>query len=74
MQHVRVALYKLVKGTAAEAAKLAEDGMLPIFQGHKGFIGYSVLEIQGGEVKSISVWKSNHDAVEAIALAKDFVS
>ena len=74
MQHVRVATYKMTKGTTKEAADLAQSGMLPIFKGHKGFIGYSVLEIQGGELMSISVWQSHQDAEEATALAKDFVA
>jgi heme-degrading monooxygenase HmoA len=74
MQHVRVATYKVTKGTPEELAKVAEDGMLPIFKGHHGFIGYSVLKIGDGEVMSISVWNSHKDAEEATGLAKDFVA
>ena len=74
MQHVRVATYKVTKGTAEEAAQLAEEGMLPIFKSHDGFIGYSVLKIGEGEVMSVSVWNSHQDAEEATDLAKDFVA
>ena len=74
MQHVRVATYKVTKGTPEEAAELAENGMLPIFKSHAGFIGYSVLKIGEGEVMSVSVWNSHQDAEEAIPLAKDFVA
>jgi heme-degrading monooxygenase HmoA len=74
MQHVRVATYKLTKGTAQEAAKLAENGMLPTFKQHSGFIGYSVLETDKGELMSISVWQSHQDAEEATALARDWVA
>ena len=74
MQHVRVATYKLTSGTADEAAELAQTGMLPIFQSHHGFIGYSVLHVGEGEVMSISVWKSHQDAEEATDLARDFVA
>ncbi|MEX2267447.1 MAG: hypothetical protein WEA75_02040 [Acidimicrobiia bacterium] len=74
MQHVRVATYKLTSGTPEEASDLAQSGMLPIFQGHGGFIGYSVLKVGDGELMSISVWKSHKDAEEATALAKDFVA
>ena len=74
MQHVRVATYKVTKGTPEELAKIAQDGMLPIFKGHHGFIGYSVAKIGDGEVMSISVWNSHKDAEEATELAKDFVA
>lgn len=74
MQHVRVATYKLTKGTADEAAELAQSGMLPIFQSHAGFIGYSVLKVGDAELMSISVWQSHKDAEEATALAKGFVA
>jgi heme-degrading monooxygenase HmoA len=74
MQHVRVATYKVTKGTPEELAKIAEEGMLPIFKGHHGFIGYSVGKIDDGEVISISVWTSHKDAEEATDLAKSFVA
>ena len=74
MQHVRVATYKVTKGSPEELAKIAEEGMLPIFKGHHGFIGYSVAKIGEGEVLSISVWTSHKDAEEATDLAKDFVA
>ena len=74
MQHVRVATYKVTSGTPEELAKIAEEGMLPIFQSHHGFIGYSVADMGGGEIMSISVWNSHKDAEEAVDLAKDFVA
>ena len=74
MQHVRVATYKITKGTPEELAKIAQSGMLPIFKSHHGFIGYSVLKVDDGEVMSVSVWNSHKDAEEATALAADFVA
>ena len=74
MQHVRVATYKITSGTAAETADLAQKGMLPIFRSHDGFIGYSLLEVDGGEVMSVSVWQSHQDAEEATALAAEWVA
>ena len=74
MQHVRVATYKVTKGTPEEAAELAQSGMLPIFKGHAGFIGYSILRVGDGELMSLSVWQSHKDAEEATALARDFVA
>lgn len=74
MQHVRVAIYKITKGTGQEIADLAQQGMLPIFQGHAGFIGYSLLDIDETEIVSVSVWKSHKDAEEATGLAADWVA
>ena len=74
MQHVRVASYKITSGNAAEIAELAQGGMLPIFRSHDGFLGYSLLEVNGGEVISVSVWQSHQDAEEATALAAEWVA
>ena len=74
MQHVRIASYEITDGSAAEIAKLARDGMLPVFQGHAGFIGYSLLEVADGEIISVSVWQSHQDAEEATGLAAGWVA
>ena len=65
MEHVRVGLYKLTKGTFKEAADVAEKGLLPILHDHKGFIRYGVAESTDGEVISISVWETHGEAEEA---------
>jgi heme-degrading monooxygenase HmoA len=74
MQHVRVATYKVTKGTPEEVADLAASGMLSTFQQHAGFIGYSVAKIDDRTIMSISVWQSHQDAEEAVALAADWVA
>jgi heme-degrading monooxygenase HmoA len=74
MQHVRVATYKMTKGTPEEVADLAASGMLETFQQHHGFIGYSVAKTDDAHIMSISVWKSHQDAEEAVALAADWVA
>jgi heme-degrading monooxygenase HmoA len=74
MQHVRVAMYKLTKGTPEEVADLASAGMLESFQQHSGFIGYCVAKVDDGSIMSISVWQSHQDAEEAVALAADWVA
>jgi hypothetical protein len=73
VQHVRVAIYRITKGSGQDIADLAESGMLPIFRSHEGFIGYSLLDVGETEIVSISVWRSHQDAEEATALAADFV-
>jgi heme-degrading monooxygenase HmoA len=74
MQHVRVARYKLTKGTPEEVAQLAQGGMLESFKQHAGFIGYSVAKVDDGSIMSITVWQSHKDAEEAVALAADWVA
>jgi heme-degrading monooxygenase HmoA len=74
VQHVRVAGYKMTKGTPEETAALAEQGMLPLFRSHQGFIGYSLLNVNDAEVMSVSVWQSHQDAEEATALAAEWVA
>ncbi len=74
MQHVRVATYKVTKGSGEEVAKRAEEGMLVSFKKHDGFIGYSVAKIDDTRILSISVWKSHEAAEEAVALAASWVT
>ena len=74
MKHVRVAVYRLVSGTTQEVSDLAEQGMLPIFREHHGFIGYSLLDVHETEIVSVSVWRSHQDAEEATALAAEWVA
>ncbi len=74
MQHIRVATYKMTRGTPEEVAALAASGMLEKFREHAGFIGYSLAKTDDAHIMSISVWKSHRDAEEAVALAADWVS
>lgn len=72
-EHVRIATYKMTKGTAQEAADLAKSGMLPVFKKMPGFVRYGVLQLDDGELASISVWQTHAEAEAAIAAAADFV-
>jgi heme-degrading monooxygenase HmoA len=72
-EHVRIATYKMTKGTAEEAADLAKSGMLPVFRGKPGFIRYGVALLEDGKLASISVWETHAEAEDAIAAAADFV-
>ena len=73
-EHVRIATYKMTSGTAQEAADLAKSGMLPVFKGMPGFVRYGVLQLDDGELASISVWETHAEAEAAIAAAADFVA
>ncbi len=72
MQHARVAVYTITSGTFKELAKDAEDGMLPIFQQHPGFINYGLQE-SGQNIVSISIWETRAEAEAANRLAAEWV-
>jgi heme-degrading monooxygenase HmoA len=71
--HARVAYYQFKPGAAQEVARRAEEGMLPIFQRHAGFRGYSVILTGGDTAYSISVWENEQQAAEAVKAAGDWV-
>ena len=73
-EHVRIAIYDLTKGTAEEAADLAKNGMLPIFQEQPGFVRYGLAGLDDGTFASISVWQTHDEAEAANAVAADWVA
>jgi hypothetical protein len=73
MEHVRVGLYSLTKGSYQEAADLAQSGMLPVLQGQEGFIRYGVSEATDGTLISISLWETHDEAEKAQAVIADWV-
>ena len=70
--HGRMARYRYT-GDAHDIARLAEDGMLPIFQSMPGFRSYSIAESEG-EILSFSAWESAESAEAASAAAADFIA
>jgi hypothetical protein len=70
--HGRMARYTYT-GDAAELARKAEEGMLPIFQAQPGFRAYSLVE-SDGEVLSFSAWESQESAEEASRLAAAWIA
>jgi hypothetical protein len=70
--HGRFARYRYT-GDIQEIARIAEDGMLPIFQSKPGFRSYSIAE-SDGELLSFSAWDSAESADAANAAAADFVA
>jgi heme-degrading monooxygenase HmoA len=70
--HVRMARYSF-SGDAADLARRAQAGMLPIFQASSGFQAYSLAESEG-EVLSFSVWESAEAAEAAHQLAADWIN
>ncbi|MFO7591272.1 MAG: antibiotic biosynthesis monooxygenase [Acidimicrobiia bacterium] len=73
-EHVRIATYDLKQGTAEEAADLAKNGMLPIFQAQPGFVRYGLAALDDGTFASISVWETHDEAEAANTVAADWVA
>ena len=61
--HGRMAKYTYT-GDAQELARIAEEGILPIFQGISGFKSYSIAA-NDDVLISFSAWESADDAEEA---------
>ena len=73
MQHVRVATYTITSGTAQEIFRAGEEGMLPVFKGQPGFLGYGLAHDGSGTVLSITRWKTHEAAENATVAAAEWV-
>jgi hypothetical protein len=73
MQHLRVATYKINKGSFQEIADTAKTGMLKTFQGTPGFIRYGLADIGDGNVMSISLWRTHAEAEASVPVAATWV-
>ena len=73
MQHLRVATYKINKGTFQEIAETARTGMLKTFQTRPGFIRYGVADLGDSTCLSISLWKTHADAEASVPVAASWV-
>jgi hypothetical protein len=74
MQHVRVAKYRVRSGTPEEISKVAEEGMLTVFQEQPGFVSYGVADSGDGTVLSISHWETHDEAEKAASEAREWVA
>jgi hypothetical protein len=66
MQYLRLANYKVTKGTFSEIADVAKGGMLKTFKEQPGVVRYGLADTGEGTCVSISVWET-HDQAEAAA-------
>jgi hypothetical protein len=73
MQHVRVATYKINKGSFREIADTAKTGMLKTFQAKPGFIRYGVADIGDNSLLSLSLWKTHEEAEASAPVAASWV-
>ena len=70
--HARIAKYAF-SGDAQELGRIAEEGLLPIFQSQPGFKAYSVVA-SDEKVISFSAWDSAESAEAADAKAAEWVA
>ncbi len=75
MDHVRIAVYDVIRGTAEEAIEIthAPGGMADIFKAQPGFQAYSIIEVDPVTTVSLSFWATHEEADHAVAEAADWV-
>ena len=73
MQALRIANYKVIKGTFPELADEAKRGMLSTFKAQPGFIRYGLAETGEGTCLSISLWETHAQAEAAAPVAATWV-
>jgi hypothetical protein len=73
MQRVRIANYKVIKGTFPELAEEAKGGMLKTLRAQPGFIRYGLADTGEGTCASISLWETHAQAEAATPVATTWV-
>ncbi len=73
MQHLRLADYKITKGTFSEIAHTAREGMLETFKAQPGFIRYGLADTGEGRCVSISLWETRAQAETAAPVAATWI-
>ena len=73
MQYLRVANYKVTKGTFPEIVDTAKEGMLRTFKDQPGFIRYGLADTGDSTCLSISLWETHAQAEAAAPVAATWV-
>jgi hypothetical protein len=73
MQYLRVASYKITKGTFPEIIDTAKEGMLRTFKAQPGFIRYGIADTGDGTCLSLSLWETRTQAEAAAPVAATWV-
>jgi quinol monooxygenase YgiN len=73
MQAVRIANYKVIKGTFPELAEEAKGGMLRTFRAQPGFIRYGLADTGEGTCVAISQWETHAQAEAAAPVTATWV-
>jgi hypothetical protein len=73
MQYLRLADYKITKGTFPEIADLAKGDMLKTFKAQPGFVRYGLVDTGDNSCLSISLWETHAQAEAAAPVAATWV-
>jgi heme-degrading monooxygenase HmoA len=73
MQALRIANYKVIKGTFTELAEEAKSGMLTAFRAQPGFIRYGLADTGQDTCVSLSLWETRAQAEAAKPVAATWV-
>jgi len=73
MQALRIANYKVIKGTFPELAEEAKGDMLETFKRQPGFIRYGLADTGDGTCVSISLWETHAQADAATTVSGTWV-
>ena len=73
MQHLRLANYKITKGTFPEIVDAAKGGMLGTFKAQPGFVRYGLADTGEGTCVSISLRETHAQAEQAAPVAATWV-
>jgi hypothetical protein len=73
MQYLRLANYKITKGTFPELVVEAKKGMLETFKVQPGFVRYGIADTGESSCVSISLWETHAQAEAAAPIAATWV-
>ena len=73
MQYLRLANYKITKGSFSEIVDVAKGGMLRTFKEQPGFVRYGLADTGEGTCVSISLWETHAQADAAAPVAATWV-
>ena len=73
MQYLRIASYKISRGTFAEIVEIAKGDMLSLFKAQPGFVRYGLADTGEGTCLSISLWETRAQAEAAAPMAANWV-
>jgi heme-degrading monooxygenase HmoA len=74
INHVRMGIYAITKGTYDELIEQARGGLAPILRDSPGFVFYSTTDVGGGRFVSVSTWETREQAETAAAKSAEWVS
>ena len=73
MQTMRIANYKITKGTFSDIADVAKEGMLKTFRNEPGFLRYGLADTGDQTCVSISLWENRAQAESATLVSSAWV-